>query len=273
MAAAIAQPNARNFNEIKKAIGILEENNSALESRLEDAEKENNMLKESINSINNDLKFLQNGMKEYYDNISKAIHTLSDEVGEVSKTIELIGANQKNHDTMNYDLMKKMLMAQESMFSNVIALLEAHSIIDEADSAIYNAFQLDPQGKGNYTAVTSNAGAKRIYSKSNAVQNYVKTNTNNFDNLVSDFKSNLNPNIYKDKQDDGGIAESSKYLLKLTVLQFMREHFPHDISSLDKIEKRVNEIARSYGKYERFLEELSKDPQRALKNWGFTTLL
>lgn len=272
MATAIAQPNARNFNEIIKAIGILEENNSALESRLEYAEKENNLLKDSLNFINNDLKFLQNGMKKYYDDISKAIHTLSDEVGEVSKTIESIGANQKNHDTINYDLMKKMLMAQESMFSNVIALLEAHSIIDEADRAINNAFQPEPQGKGNisaYTAVTSNAGAKQ----SNSVQDYVKTNTNNFDNLVSDFKSILNPNIYKDKHDEGGIAESSKYLLKLTVLQFMREHFPNDISSLDKIEKRVNEIARSYGKYERFLDELSKDPQRTLKNWGFTTLL
>lgn len=132
----IAQPNARNFNEIIKAVGILEERNSALESRLENEKNENQLIKETMNSMNNDLKFLQNGMKKYYENISKEIKILSEEISEISKAVDLIGTNEKNHDAMNFEIMKKMLTAQESMFSNIIALLEAHSIIDKADDAV-----------------------------------------------------------------------------------------------------------------------------------------
>lgn len=275
----ISQPNARNFNEIIKAVGILEESNSALELRLKKEEKENQLLKEKIDSIKDDLKFLQNGVKKYYENISKDIKTLSEEIGEVSKAVDLVGSNQKNHDAMNFDIMKKMLMAQESMFSNTIALLEAHSIIDKADDAVksishFNGF--DDTALTVPTAVSSIADCQNKSSRKKKTQRNVKIDTPSFDSLVSDLKSDLDlggHSMYKSAipvEDDKGITEPSKYLLKLTVLQFMRENYPHDISNIDKVEEKVNEIAKSNFKYGEFLDDLSQDPQKALKKWGFT---
>lgn len=273
----IAQPNARNFNEIIKAVGVLEESNSALELRLNKEEKENQLLKEKIDSMKDDLKFLQNGVKKYYENISKDIKTLSEEICEVSKAVDLIGANQKNHDAMNFDIMKKMLMAQESMFSNTVALLEAHSIIDKADDAVksishFNDF--DDAALTVPTAVFSIADCQNKSSRKKKAQRNVKIDTPSFDSLVSDLKSDLDSgghSMYKSAipaEDDEGITGSSKNLLKLT--QFIRENYPHDISNLDKVEEKVSEITKSNFKYGEFLDDLSQNPQNALKKWGFT---
>lgn len=273
----IAQPNARNFNEIIKAVGILEESNSALELRLKKEEKENQLLKEKIDSMKDDLKFLQNGVKKYYENISKNIKTLSEEIGEVSKAVDLVGSNQKNHDAMNFDMMKKMLMAQESMFSNTIALLEAHSIIDKADDAVnsishFNGF--DDAALTVPTAVPSIADCQNKSSRNKKAQRNVKIDTPSFDSLVSDLKSDLDSgghSMHKysiPAEDDEGITGSSNNLLKLT--HFIRENYPHDINNLDKVEEKVSEITKSNFKYGEFLDDLSQDPQKALKKWGFT---
>lgn len=137
------QPNAKNFNQIKKAMEVLNEQNAGLSARLDLSEKENRLLKEAIGEVDAELKNISNTINKYYGKISKDIQSLSSQTNKLAEAVELVSSNQKNHDFLNYDIMKKMLTAQESMFQNVVALLEAHSIISEADNAINYAVEAD----------------------------------------------------------------------------------------------------------------------------------
>lgn len=117
------QPNAKNFYSLKKEVSEISDSVvkyfTDVDGKLVGISKDLKELKKKYNSLNNELEYISN------------------ELDEIKVTLKSMDENKSNHDYMNYDIMQKMVASQQAMFETVLYMLEAHSIIDKSEMAMF----------------------------------------------------------------------------------------------------------------------------------------
>lgn len=68
--------------------------------------------------------------------LTECVKGLSERVSAMETVLEKISGDDRRDSALTYDLMLKMLNSQQSLIENTVNLLEAHSIIDQAETAL-----------------------------------------------------------------------------------------------------------------------------------------
>ncbi len=126
----IETPSARRHNELKQQIGelhaMIEKQQALMNEHSTETVKATNAFEKKTTS---QIKSLDNK----YTLLSASVNELSKEIKTLNQSVNKLNDTSVSNNYLNYDVLVKMLNAQQSMMENVLSLLEAHAVINEAE--------------------------------------------------------------------------------------------------------------------------------------------
>ena len=123
-------PSAKRHNELKQQLDVLyamiEKQQILISEHSAETVKTTNAFEKKITS---QIKLLDNK----YTMLSASVNELSKEIKMLNQSVNKLNDTSVSNNYLNYDVLVKMLNAQQSMMENVLSLLEAHAVINEAE--------------------------------------------------------------------------------------------------------------------------------------------